>query len=36
MSPLESAERVRFAVGSALELDQPQASFDVAFLSHSL
>jgi ubiquinone/menaquinone biosynthesis C-methylase UbiE len=33
---VESAERVRFEVGSALELDQPPASFDVALLSHSL
>jgi ubiquinone/menaquinone biosynthesis C-methylase UbiE len=33
---VESAARVRFEVGSALELDQPPASFDVALLSHSL
>jgi hypothetical protein len=36
MLPVESAERVRFEIGSALELDQPPASFDVALLSHSL
>ena len=36
MLPVESAERVRFEVGSALKLDQPPASFDVALLSHSL
>jgi ubiquinone/menaquinone biosynthesis C-methylase UbiE len=34
--PVESAERVCFEIGSALELDQPPASFDVALLSHSL
>jgi len=33
---VESAARLRFEVGSALELDQPPASFDVALLSHSL
>ena len=33
---LESATRVRFEVGNALELGQPPASFDVALLSHSL
>jgi ubiquinone/menaquinone biosynthesis C-methylase UbiE len=33
---VESAACVRFEVGSALELDQPPASFDVALLSHSL
>jgi len=33
---VESAARVRFEVGSALELNQPSASFDVALLSHSL
>lgn len=33
---VESAARVRFEVGSALELDLPPASFDVALLSHSL
>jgi ubiquinone/menaquinone biosynthesis C-methylase UbiE len=32
----ESATRVRFEVGSALELDRPPVSFDVALLSHSL
>jgi ubiquinone/menaquinone biosynthesis C-methylase UbiE len=36
MLPVESAGRVRFEIGSALELDQPPASFDVALLSHSL
>lgn len=36
MLPMESAEQVRFEIGSALELDQPPASFDVALLSHSL
>jgi ubiquinone/menaquinone biosynthesis C-methylase UbiE len=36
MLPVESAERVRFEIGSALELDQPPASFDMALLSHSL
>jgi hypothetical protein len=30
------AQRVCFEIGSALELDQPPASFDVALLSHSL
>lgn len=34
--PVESAERVRFEIASALELDQPLASFDVALLPHSL
>ena len=34
--PLELAERVRFEVGSVIELDQPPASFDAALLSHSL
>ena len=33
---VESATRVRFEVGSVLELDQPPTSFDVALLSHSL
>ena len=35
MLPVESTELV-FEIGSALELDQPPASFDVALLSHSL
>ena len=34
--PADLAEQVRFEVGSALELDQPPASFDVGLLSHSL
>jgi ubiquinone/menaquinone biosynthesis C-methylase UbiE len=34
--PVESAEGVRFEIGSALEFDQPPASFDVGLLSHSL
>jgi ubiquinone/menaquinone biosynthesis C-methylase UbiE len=34
--PAGLADRVRFERGSALELDQPPASFDVALLSHSL
>ena len=34
--PADLAERVRFEVGSALELDEPAASFDAALLSHSL
>jgi len=33
--PADLAARVRFEVGSALELDQPPASFDVALFSHS-
>ncbi|MGH7947718.1 MAG: class I SAM-dependent methyltransferase [Candidatus Binataceae bacterium] len=36
MLPADLAERVRFEVGSALELDQAPASFDVCLLSHSL
>jgi ubiquinone/menaquinone biosynthesis C-methylase UbiE len=36
MLPVGSAERVRFEIGSALELNQPKASFDVGLLSHSL
>ena len=34
--PAELAGRVRFEVGSALELNQAPASFDAALLSHSL
>ncbi len=34
--PAELAEHVRFEVGSALDLDQPPASFDAALCSHSL
>ncbi len=34
--PAGLAGRVRFEVGSALELDQPPASFDVGLLSHTL
>jgi ubiquinone/menaquinone biosynthesis C-methylase UbiE len=34
--PVGLADRVRFEVGSALELGQPRARFDVAFFSHSL
>ena len=34
--PAGLTERVRFEVGSALDLAQPTASFDVALLSHSL
>jgi ubiquinone/menaquinone biosynthesis C-methylase UbiE len=34
--PANLAKRVRFEVRSALELDQPPASFDVGLLSHSL
>lgn len=34
--PADLAERVRFEVGTALELDYPAASFDVGLLSHSL
>jgi hypothetical protein len=34
--PAGLADRVRFELGSALDLDQPPASFDVALLSHSL
>jgi ubiquinone/menaquinone biosynthesis C-methylase UbiE len=34
--PAELAERVRFEVGSALELDQPRGSFDACLCSHSL
>jgi ubiquinone/menaquinone biosynthesis C-methylase UbiE len=34
--PTDLAGRVRFEVGSALELDQPPESFDAALLSHSL
>ncbi len=33
---VESAKRVRFEIGSALELDQPPSSFDIGLLSHSL
>ena len=34
--PTDLVDRVRFEVGSALELDQPPASFDAALCSHSL
>jgi ubiquinone/menaquinone biosynthesis C-methylase UbiE len=34
--PAGLAGRVRFEVGSAVELDQPPQSFDVGLLSHSL
>jgi len=34
--PAGLAETVHFKVGSALELDQPPASFDAGLLSHSL
>ena len=34
--PADLVERVRFEVGSALELDQPPASFDVGLFTHSL
>jgi ubiquinone/menaquinone biosynthesis C-methylase UbiE len=34
--PADLAARVRFEVGSALDLEQPPASFDVALFSHSL
>jgi 2-polyprenyl-3-methyl-5-hydroxy-6-metoxy-1,4-benzoquinol methylase len=36
MLPVELAERIRFEIGSALELDQPPATFDIGLLSHSL
>jgi hypothetical protein len=34
--PTGLADRVRFELGSALELDQPSASFEVTLLLHSL
>ena len=34
--PAALAERVRFEVGSAVDLQQPPAAFDAIFLSHSL
>ncbi len=34
--PADLFERVRFEVGSALELDQRPASFDAGLFSHSL
>jgi ubiquinone/menaquinone biosynthesis C-methylase UbiE len=34
--PADLAARLRFEVGSALDLDEPAASFEVALFSHSL
>ena len=34
--PAALAERARFEVGSAVDLQQPPAAFDAVFLSHSL
>ena len=34
--PAALAERVRFEVGSAVDLRQPPAAFDAVFLSHAL
>ena len=34
--PAALADRVRFEVASAVDLEQPPAAFDAVFLSHSL